>query len=293
MEINGFINVLKPPGMTSHDVIGYIRRIYRTKKVGHAGTLDPAAAGILVVAIGQATRALEYLTDTDKTYRAEVLLGVETDTGDDTGTVLAQRDFEMPTKERIVEVLKTFCGEIYQIPPAYSAIKINGQKACNLARKNIAVEIPPRKINIFDISLVGISSNSFCIDVHCSKGTYIRSLCVDIGKKLNIPSTMAFLVRMGIGNFTLAEANTLEEIINSPLKALNNMNYLIGCMADYEINEQTAIDFSQGKRIPYRENGSSDDVLLIRNGDIIIGIGKINRADKCIAPHKVFNSLTK
>lgn len=287
MGINGFINVLKPPGMTSHDVVGCMRRVYKTKKVGHAGTLDPAAAGVLIIAIGYATRVLEYITDVNKSYRAEVLLGVKTDSGDDTGKILEQSEVIMPDEAKIHEMLKKFQGEIEQVPPVYSAIKINGQKAYDLARKNIAVEMPKRQVMIHDISLQNIYEKSFCIDVNCSKGTYIRSLCSDIGDALGIPATMAFLVRTGIGRFKLTEAFTLEEIANAPLAVLQGMDSLLGQMDDYEINDAAMADFRQGKRIAYTGIKDEGTVLLVHNKDDFAGIGKIT-ADKNIAPHKVF-----
>ena len=209
----GFLNILKPPGMSSHDVISVARRVLGIKKIGHAGTLDPGAAGVLPVAVGRAARLVEYLSDADKSYRAELTLGMATDSGDDMGQVIERcADFALPTAEQLETVLQSFVGEIVQVPPAYSAIKINGQRACDLARQNIAVEIPERRIRIHRIELLAQRENVLLLDVDCSKGTYIRTLCADIGTKLGIPATMSFLVRTRVGDFSLADACTLEEL---------------------------------------------------------------------------------
>ncbi len=288
MSINGFINVLKPPGMTSHDVVSYMRRIYKTKKIGHAGTLDPAAAGVLPIAIGYATRLLEYITDVDKSYRAEVLLGLSTDTDDYTGKVLKRENFSMPLEIDIKNILAEFCGEIAQVPPIYSAIKIDGHKAYDLARKSIAVDIPPRMIRIHDISLLQCRNDSFRIDVHCSKGTYIRTLCADIGKKLQIPAVMGFLIRTAVGSFELANASTLEEIAENPLAALHNANTILSQVDSYEINEQDTADFRQGKKILYTGTQKDETAILIQSNNTIAGIGKVSENGKYIAPHKVF-----
>lgn len=208
----GIINVLKPPGMTSHDVVSFIRKLYGLKRVGHAGTLDPAAAGVLPVFLGQATRLIEYATDTDKSYRAELTFGIETDTGDDTGKVIKTAEVVMPSEEKIIEVLKSFLGLVKQKPPMYSAIKIDGRKMYELAREGISMDLPEREIFISDIVLIERTNNGILFDVTCSKGTYIRSLCVDIGNKLHMPAVMSFLVRTRVGNFSLNEARTLEEL---------------------------------------------------------------------------------
>lgn len=239
--ISGIINVLKPPGMTSHDVVSFIRRLYGIKRVGHAGTLDPAAAGVLPVFIGQATRLIEYTTDTDKSYRAELIFGVETDTGDDTGKIIRTAEVVMPPEEKIIEVLNSFKGTIEQKPPMFSAIKIDGQKMYELARKGITVDLPSRKVVIHDIALIEKRHNGILFDVTCSKGTYIRSLCVDIGRKLNLPATMSFLVRTRVGTFLLGEAKTLEELeedsigaVIPPDNALQHMNAVILSSAEAE-----------------------------------------------------------
>ena len=152
--MEGFINFLKPPGMTSHDAVGLVRRVLHEKHVGHAGTLDPGAAGVLPIAVGRTTRLIEYLDNVGKSYRAEMLLGVETDSGDDTGRVVERLDdFTMPTWDQVEQVFREFTGSIVQVPPAHSAIKINGRRACDLLRQGIAVDIPSRQVEIHGIQL--------------------------------------------------------------------------------------------------------------------------------------------
>ena len=211
---DGFININKPAGMTSHDVVNKLRRILGTKKVGHAGTLDPFATGVLPIAVGRATKFLEYLSNFDKSYRAEILFGIETDTGDITGTVVDQISTKaVLERNTIINTLKVFSGTITQTPPKYSAIKINGRKAYELARKNIDFELPSREVNIYKIEIVGIGENTLTIDVDCSKGTYIRSLAVDIGHSLGISATLRSLHRTRFGNFSIEGATVPEEAI--------------------------------------------------------------------------------
>ncbi|HWR39695.1 MAG TPA: tRNA pseudouridine(55) synthase TruB [Patescibacteria group bacterium] len=238
----GVINVLKPPGMTSHDVVSYIRRQYGQKRVGHAGTLDPAAAGVLPVFLGKATRLIEYFADDDKSYRAEIILGVATDTGDDTGKVLCSQDVIMPETEALITALNSFRGRQEQIPPMYSAIKVDGKKMYELARAGITVAREARTIDISNIGLIRRLEQGFSFDVTCSKGTYIRSLCEDIGKKLGYPAMMSFLVRTRVGAFALEQAHTLEEIAVQPLQVLQPADLMLGrlptiCLSAAEFTE--------------------------------------------------------
>lgn len=247
--VAGIINVLKPPGMTSHDVVSLVRRLYGIKRVGHAGTLDPAAAGVLPVFIGQATRLIEYTTDTDKSYRAELTFGYETDTGDDTGKVIRTAEVVMPSEERIMEVLHSFCGAIEQVPPMYSAIKIDGRKMYELAREGITVDLPARRVVIHNIALVEKRENGILFDVTCSKGTYIRSLCVDIGRKLNLPAVMSFLVRTRVGNFSLSDTKTLEELEKDKEGAVLPTDSALQHMKAIELSLEEAKAFQHGQML--------------------------------------------
>lgn len=217
--MHGIIPLWKPVGLTSHDCVMKMRRIFRTKKVGHTGTLDPEVAGVLPICIGEATKIVPYLTDTKKTYQAEVTLGYATDTEDQTGKIVETSD-DVPsfTNAALEQVLAKFQGEITQVVPLYSAVKVNGKKLYEYARANQPVERPSRQTMIFSIELMKNSIKEenglfrFGYEVTCSKGTYIRTLSLDIGKALGFPAHMSHLIRTATGNFTRENSYTLEEI---------------------------------------------------------------------------------
>lgn len=210
--MNGILNVLKPPGMTSFDVVAFLRGVLKTKKIGHSGTLDPGAVGVLPVFINKATGAIEFAAEKDKIYRAELTLGISTDTQDSTGEVLERRDVNVSEKE-IIEAVNSFTGVISQVPPMYSAIKQDGVKLYELARSGVTVERKPRQIEIYSINVISISEGrKILFDVACSKGTYIRTLCADIGDRLGCGGHMSFLIRLRSGMFDIQSAYTLEEI---------------------------------------------------------------------------------
>lgn len=211
--MNGIIIVNKEQGFTSHDVVAKLRGILHFKKIGHTGTLDPDATGVLPVCVGKATKVCELLTDKDKTYVAVVRLGVTTDTLDMTGQVLSTSPVAV-TEEHLAQVLQEFTGDIQQIPPMYSAIKVNGKKLYELARQGKEVERKARKVTVHELVLrdTRLQEDEFTIEVTCSKGTYIRSLCHDIGERLGCGAAMKSLVRTRVGSFCLADALTLGEI---------------------------------------------------------------------------------
>ncbi|MBQ8447501.1 MAG: tRNA pseudouridine(55) synthase TruB [Clostridia bacterium] len=209
-EICGVLPVNKPAGMTSHDIVFKIRKLYGTKKVGHTGTLDPDATGLLIVLIGRAAKAAEYVTAGKKVYRAGLRLGLTTDTEDTTGKTLTTCD-DIPAKAEVLEAIASFKGESLQVPPMYSALKVNGQKLCDLARKGITVEREARPITVYSISAEG-DGRDYTMEVACSAGTYIRTLCADIGAKLGCGGAMSSLFRTETGGFEVSSAHTLEEI---------------------------------------------------------------------------------
>ena len=214
---DGIFNVLKPPGMTSHDVIAFLRRVLNTKKVGHGGTLDPDAAGVLPVFTGTATRLLEFAVEGRKQYLVEVTLGKQTDTGDDSGSVVKEMPVPEFPEETLQKVLQSFLGKQKQLPPMYSAIKINGQKLYQLARKGVEVERELRDIEVYKLELLNFTANTLTLAVDCSKGTYIRVLGEDIATALGTCGTMSFLLRTQVGSYHLNESHTLQEIAdNSP-----------------------------------------------------------------------------
>jgi tRNA pseudouridine55 synthase len=227
MKIAGVLNVLKPAGMSSHDIVYFVRRQLGIKKVGHTGTLDPYATGVLPICIGKATKVSQFLLNERKAYRAELNLGYSTDTQDAYGEILKHSEY-IPNEEEIREAVLSFVGEIDQVPPMYSALKVNGKKLYELAREGKEIERKSRKITIHDIDIVKIEGQKVMFDVLCSKGTYIRTLCVDIAEKLNCSGHMSFLIRTQTGDFYLKDALTLEEIENMekeelPMRSIDDM----------------------------------------------------------------------
>ena len=212
--MDGIINVYKEEGFTSHDVVAKLRGILHQKKIGHTGTLDPAAVGVLPVCCGKATKVCELLTDKDKSYRAVCTLGIETDTQDTTGTVLQKFDISGITEEDIIRCVSKFEGDIMQIPPMYSALKVNGKKLYELAREGKTVERKARPVTISEIKVsdIDIENGTFTMDVTCSKGTYIRTLCHDIGKELGIAAAMQQLTRTRVSVFEIENAYRLSDI---------------------------------------------------------------------------------
>lgn len=212
--MDGIINVYKEAGFTSHDVVAKLRGILHQKKIGHTGTLDPEATGVLPVCCGKATKVCELLTDKDKSYRAVCRLGIETDTQDLTGNILNKYDTGDLTEENIRKCVSEFQGDIMQIPPMYSALKVNGKKLYELAREGKTIERKARQVHIESIDIIDIDMGKyiFTMDVTCSKGTYIRTLCHDIGKKLGIAASMESLVRTRVSIFELKDAMTLSQI---------------------------------------------------------------------------------
>lgn len=209
---NGIINVYKEKGYTSFDVVARMRGICGQKKIGHTGTLDPDAEGVLPVCLGKATKVCDMLTDSDKVYRAVMQLGIETDTQDLTGTVLSACEVPVLTETEIRDVIRTFQGEIMQVPPMYSALKVNGKKLCDLARAGVTVERKARPVTIYEIRIERVELPEIELTVSCSKGTYIRTLCHDIGQKFGCGAAMKSLLRLQASGFVLDEAHTLDEI---------------------------------------------------------------------------------
>lgn len=206
----GAIAINKPAGVTSHDVVNKVRRLYGTKKVGHTGTLDPMATGVLVLLVGRAVKASDLLTNEKKRYRAGLLLGATSDTEDTTGNV-EETGMVIPPRDAVIDAVRSFEGEIMQVPPMYSALKRGGQKLVDLARRGITVEREARPVTIYSISADG-DGREYTLDVECSKGTYIRTLCADIGKKLGCGGVMSTLTRTAAGGFDISRAVTLEEL---------------------------------------------------------------------------------
>ena len=210
--IHGVLNVFKEKGYTSHDVVAKLRGITRQKKIGHTGTLDPDAEGVLPVCFGKATRLCDMLTDKSKVYETVLLLGIETDTQDITGTVLRQAETDHLTDEEVRNCIQGYVGEYDQIPPMYSALKVNGKKLCDLAREGKTVERKSRRVHIFEIEILQMELPRVKMRVHCSKGTYIRTLCSDIGTSLGTGGCMESLLRTRVASFDVKDSLRLAEI---------------------------------------------------------------------------------
>ncbi len=215
---HGIVNLLKPPGPTSHDVVAWMRRLTGIRRVGHAGTLDPGAAGVLPLCLGEATKVVPFLQDADKAYRAEMTLGIVTDTQDALGRVVEERPVRVE-RERLEATFARFVGEVEQVPPMASAVRVQGRRLYELARAGLEVARPTRRVQIYALKLVAVWPDEpvlgpgarVLFDVHCSKGTYIRTLCADVGEALGCGAHLSFLVRMATGPFRLPDAVTAEE----------------------------------------------------------------------------------
>lgn len=252
--MNGIVIVDKPQGWTSQDVTARLRRVFNTRRIGHGGTLDPMATGVLPVFVGRATRGVEFFEHAEKTYETVLQLGIITDTEDTTGTVLEEKEVNI-TPGKVEAVLAQFRGEIMQIPPMYSALKVNGQKLCDLARKGREVERKPRPITIHELTLLETGETTLRLRVRCSKGTYIRTLCKDIGEALGCGGCMAQLRRVTAGEYTIEESVPLLQLLEEqePEKWLRNVDTM------FRSYEAVTLTTNQEKRC---RNGNSFTVSM-------------------------------
>ena len=249
--MNGIININKPKGITSFDVIRKLRRILREKAIGHTGTLDPMATGVLVICVGGATRLAQDIEAQEKTYIANLDLGYRTDTLDVTGEVLERKDFIPPSKEAFIEVCNSFLGDIEQIPPMYSAIKIDGQKLYDLARQGIEVERKPRPVTISEIKVINFTGTNAIIKCKVSKGTYIRTLIDDIGVKLGTFATMTELLRQEVGEYHINKSYSLEDVEN--MMNDSNLDFL-SRVEDVFAYENLVIDDERQEKLLFNGN---------------------------------------
>ena len=288
--MDGFINVLKPTGLSSHDVVDIVRRIFKQKRVGHAGTLDPAAAGILPVALGRAARLVEYMEGADKSYRTEIAFGYATDTGDVYGEVVESVPHPvLLSEEELRGVLAHFVGQIAQTPPAYSAIKVGGQRAYDLARQGTAVEMRARTVTIHRLELVHVDweHRRILVDVDCAKGTYIRALCTDIGAAMGLPATMRFLLRTRVGGFVLADSYTLEELAEAGESAVCAPDTALD-LPCYELDAQRVKAFYSGLSTSERRMTLAEGFYRVYAGGVFLGIGRYDAAVREMYPAKAF-----
>lgn len=300
--MNGIINVYKEKGYTSHDVVAKLRGILKQKKIGHTGTLDPQAEGVLPVCIGNATKLCDLLTDKTKEYEAVLLLGVTTDTQDTTGAVLSEESVQVE-EDKLRAIMEGFVGKSRQIPPMYSALKVNGKKLYELAREGKEVERKPRDIEIFSLDILEMQLPRVRFRVHCSKGTYIRTLCQDIGDKAGCGGCMEELLRTRVDRFSLAEAHKLSEIeqirdagklseILIPVDQMFLSYPKVTVLAKYQLA------LANGNSLTAQMLAGAEDVTAqIHNGalvrvysaeDVFYGIYQYTQAEERFIPYKMF-----
>lgn len=292
--MNGFLNLNKPAGFTSHDCVAKVRRLLEIKKVGHGGTLDPTATGVLPIAIGKATRLLQYMA-ADKGYQAKIRLGVQTTTDDLEGEVIASQSASDLTLEKVLSLLSLFQGKIQQTPPIYSAIQVKGKRLYDLARRGEEVEVPVREVEIYRIEVLNWHGGEFPeidLAIACSPGTYIRAIARDLGTYLNIGGTLASLIRTQSCGFNLADSLTLAELDTqlqtrtfSPIPPTAGLTHL----PSVTLPIADASRWCQGQRIPYRDgkaspsediaNLSESPLTVYRDDGYFLGIGKLAKSE--------------
>ncbi|WP_053219616.1 tRNA pseudouridine(55) synthase TruB [Virgibacillus senegalensis] len=299
--MDGILPLWKPKGWTSHDCVAKIRRLYGTKKVGHTGTLDPEVEGVLPICIGQATKLVPYLTETKKTYIAEVTLGSATETEDSHGAAIEEKPVdETFSVERVKEVLDDFVGESVQIPPMYSAVKVNGKRLYEYARQGVSVDRPERTIHIDQIKLLSDIEKDdqrvrFSFLVECGKGTYVRTLCVDIGAKLGYPAHMSELVRTKTGPFDKGNTYTIQEIQqakerNDHLALLLPISAGVTHLEKIDADTVMAEKVFHGKKMKMPEDVTGENLFRIQRGEKLLAIYQPHPSEPGIAkPAKVFH----
>lgn len=274
--MDGVIIINKPKGFTSHDVVNVLRKALNTRKIGHTGTLDPNATGVLPILIGTATKISKYLVEHDKTYVATIGLGEKTETGDAEGNIIEEDlNLQNISYKQIRDVLKTFIGKQKQVPPRFSAIKINGKKAYEYARNGQDVKLEPRDIEIYSINLIKVESKEITFEVSCSKGTYIRTLCEDIAKKLGTIGYMKELTRTRVNEFTLENSITIDEVKENNLLVNEKIISIEKIFMDkpkIDLNDRKKELFLNGVRLTFEK---SNDIYRIYNNNKFIGLGLI------------------
>ncbi|GIP27334.1 tRNA pseudouridine synthase B [Paenibacillus sp. J23TS9] len=301
MSLEGVLAVDKPAGMTSHDVVARTRRILKMKRIGHTGTLDPEVTGVLPLCLGRATRVVEYMQELPKEYEATLRLGLATDTEDLTGNIIEQADQVSVTPAEVGKVLETFRGTISQVPPMYSAVKVDGKRLYELAREGKTVERKSREVTIYEIEMKDYEWNGPFLDVSfralCSKGTYIRTLCVDIGRALGLPATMVKLTRTVSAGISAAECLTLEEIerlmqAGELQEHLIKVDHAIRHLPAHTVSDDKSAAAMQGQRLSSRavapEVTTEGSIRLYNSDGLFLGIFEKQEETGAIAPVKVF-----
>lgn len=299
--MNGILPLYKPKGLTSHDCVLKIRRLLQTKKVGHTGTLDPNVEGVLPICIGEATKIIPFLSGLKKEYIAEIQLGIATTTEDRDGDIIEQTSIvELPKDKEIEEVLHSFTGEISQVPPMYSAIKVKGKRLYEYARENIEVERPVRHVTIYEMEQLHIEHRQnkiglFKVRVLCSKGTYVRTLCVDIGKNLGYPAHMYSLIRTKSDGIRIEDTITFSEIESIVRNSMIQSRFLplttaLQHLDTIQVDCSTTQKILQGQKLPICDNRPKTSYFKMMHEDKFLAIYEIHKKNNdMIKPVRVFN----
>ena len=299
--MNKIVNILKPTGMTSHDVVSKIRKTLGIKKVGHTGTLDPDAAGVLPICIGKSTKVSDFILNKDKSYIGELTLGIVTDTYDSSGEIISKKDTSNITEDDIYKAFESQLGVIMQKPPIYSALKVNGKKMYEIAREGNAdkIEVKSRSIHIKDIKILSINNNKIRFYVECSKGTYIRSICYDIGEILGCGGHMSFLIRTSSGKFNLENCITLEELEEYYNKGildnyLYDVDFVLQDFGYINIKPLAVKSYINGAIVYPKgfldSNIKDEELVRVYSEKKFLGVGKLVNIDntKCLKSDKLF-----
>lgn len=295
--MDGVLSVYKPEGPTSHDIVYAVRKLFGQKKVGHTGTLDPMATGVLVICLGKATRIVEYLTGQPKEYRARMILGQTSDTQDSTGTITSESDASGVTREIFEGVVQDFVGEVEQVPPMVSAIKHQGRPLYKLAREGKTIERAARKITIYGIDVIDFVPGSRAeaeIVVECSSGTYIRTLCADIGEKLGCGGLMSRLERTKVGKFAIENARKLEQLEAMKAdgrlsEALQSINDSLTDLDSVSVDDSLVSNVLHGNAVAVSKRDPGPTVRILNSSGELLGIGAVERADgrMIVKPKKI------
>ena len=290
--MNGILNILKPPGMTSHDMVSAVRRLTGVRRTGHTGTLDPGAAGVLPICVGQATRVSEYVLEMDKTYRAEVTLGTATDTEDVAGIITSEKPLPVINEEVIRAVMASFVGKRRQVPPMYSAVRINGEKLYEKARRGETVKRDARPITIYHMNFLRFEGRTILFDVSCSRGTYIRTICRELAEALGTVGHMSFLLRTQVGPFSLAHTYTLDELNKFSqegrlAQALLPLDFALTLLAEVHVSAVDVGLLQNGVAIAWPDTQAEGTKIRVY-GPTNSLVAIANVIDGYIRPHKVF-----
>lgn len=289
---HGVLNLYKPTGPTSHDCVGRVRRVFGTRRVGHAGTLDPMACGVLVIGVGHGTRILEYLQGQPKTYRARLVLGLTTDSQDTTGAVIAEADASAVTRDAFLNRLETFRGEQLQVPPMVSAIKVGGKKLYELARRGETVERASRPVTFYDLELLDFRPGPRAeaeIRVRCSAGTYIRTLCHDLGEQLGVGAAMSALEREAVGDLRAEDAVPLDAL--TPDTPLVPLAEALRHLPSHTVSEEDRLRLGHGQFVPAPDETAEGPLRVLSPEGILLAIATVRgqREARLLAPEKVFS----